>query len=121
MTQDVLDINELKEKIQNFAIERDWEQFHTPKNLAMALNVEASELLEIFQWLTPEQSQKLVEDPKKMKDIQDEIADIVVYAIRISSILDINIKTAITEKMKQNAQKYPVDKAKGNAKKYSEL
>jgi dCTP diphosphatase len=116
--KEVLDLGKLKDKLIKFAKEREWEQFHSPKNLAMALSVESSELVEIFQWLTEEQSKRLPED--KMKDVRDEIADIFVYIVRMCTILDIDINDAVESKMKHNAEKYPVDKARGSAKKYNE-
>ncbi len=118
---DSVDITALKEKILAFAKDRDWEQFHSPKNLAMALNVEASELLEIFQWLTQEQSLHISKDPEKFQAVKDELADIFVYLVRIAGVLDINLSQEIESKMKKNAAKYPVGKAKGNAKKYTEF
>lgn len=105
--------------IQKFSQDRDWEQFHSPKNLSMALSVEASELLEIFQWLTEEQSYNL--NDSKKQHAKEEVADIAIYLLRICMKLNINLEEAIIEKMKKNEEKYPVEKAKGSAKKYTEL
>lgn len=116
-----LDLLRWQQIIDEFAMERDWKQFHTPKNLAMALTVEASELLEIFQWLTPEQSVKIMEDQEIKESIEHELADISVYLLRMCHVLGIDLEKAIEEKMKLNAQKYPVEKAKGKATKYSRL
>ncbi|MCW8955985.1 MAG: nucleotide pyrophosphohydrolase, partial [Gammaproteobacteria bacterium] len=97
--------------------QRDWNQFHSPKNLAMALNVEAAELLEHFQWLTEQQSSSL--DAETLAEVADEIADIQVYLIRLADKLDINIVTATQTKIDKNAQKYPADKVRGQSKKYT--
>jgi NTP pyrophosphatase (non-canonical NTP hydrolase) len=105
--------------IKKFSQDRDWEQFHSPKNLSMALSVEASELLEIFQWLTEDQSYNL--NDSKKQHAKEEVADIAIYLLRICMKLDINLEEAIIEKMKKNEEKYPVEKAKGSAKKYTEL
>ncbi len=118
---EVLDIGALKKTLEEFAKERDWEQFHVPKNLAMALSTEAGELLEIFQWLTEKQATRINKDEETFGKVQDEIADVVVYAILLCKYLDIDLPNAISNKMKKNALKYPVDKARGNAKKYNEL
>jgi len=120
-SHEILDLTALKAKIAEFAKERDWEQFHTPKNLAMALSVEASELAEIFQWLTEKQSYEIVHDEKELLKVKDELADIITYAVRLCGVLNINLPQELERKMKQNAEKYPVEKAKGVAKKYTEL
>ena len=114
-----MDIEKIKEFQREFAKARDWEQFHTPKNLSMALSVEASELMEIFQWLTAEQSCSL--DEKNKEKASEELADITYYILRIADLMNIDLEDAIWKKMKKNAEKYPVGKAKGNAKKYTEL
>lgn len=111
-------LEELKSKLQNFADARDWDQFHSPKNLSMALSVEASELVECFQWLTEAQSQNLT--PEQKQAVVDEIADVQVYLLRLATKLDVNILTAVEQKMLKNEKKYPVDLVKGSAKKYTE-
>jgi dCTP diphosphatase len=113
------EIESLKDELRKFAAERDWEQFHSPKNLAMALSAEAGELLEVFQWLTPEQSASLA--PGKQAAVSAEIADVLLYVIRLSDKLGIDPVAAAREKLAENARKYPADKARGNAKKYNEL
>ena len=117
----VLDITRLQEHLVQFAKDRDWEKFHTPKNLAMALAGEAGELLEIFQWLSTDQSKQVMSDPKEAVKVRDELADVVIYAVRLAGILGIDVERAIFEKMSKNASKYPVHLAKGNAKKYTEF
>ena len=107
----------LKSKLQDFADARDWDQFHSPKNLSMALSVEASELVECFQWLTEAQSQNLT--PEQKQAVVDEIADVQVYLLRLATKLDINILDAVEQKMLKNEAKYPADLVKGSAKKYT--
>jgi dCTP diphosphatase len=113
------DLDALREQVREFVRERDWEQFHSPKNLAMALAVEAAELLEIFQWLTEEQSREL--EPEARAAAQAEIADVLVYLVRIAEQLGIDPVAAAQRKLTDNARKYPVDKARGNARKYDKL
>jgi len=113
-----MDITNIQHQLKKFASERDWEQFHTPKNLAMALSVEASELVEIFQWLEPEESQ--LPDKKQIELINSEVADIAMYLLRFCDLLDINLESAIQRKIVKNEEKYPVNLSKGNAKKYNQ-
>ncbi|KZZ46660.1 nucleotide pyrophosphohydrolase [Thalassolituus sp. HI0120] len=112
------DLNQLQEYLRQFAKERDWDQFHSPKNLAMALSVEVSELLENFQWLTEEQSYTL--DDKQREAVIDEIADVQIYLARLADKLNIDIGDAIAQKTVKNEAKYPADKVKGSSKKYTE-
>ncbi|MGK0445114.1 MAG: NTP pyrophosphatase (non-canonical NTP hydrolase) [Bermanella sp.] len=109
---------QLKAPLQAFADERDWDQFHSPKNLSMALSVEASELVECFQWLTEEQSKNLT--PEQYQAVVDEMADIQVYLLRLATKLDVNLLQAVEQKMVKNAVKYPADLVKGSSKKYTE-
>ncbi len=111
-------INQLTQQLRDFAADRDWDQFHSPKNLSMALSVEVSELLEHFQWLTEEQSRHLPKD--KLDEVGTEIADVFIYLMRLSDKLGIDILDATNRKMIQNAIKYPADKARGSSKKYTE-
>ena len=112
------DFNKINEEILTFVEDRDWDKFHTPKNLAMALNVEASELLEIFQWQKENDflDKKIGEEIKK--DTKDEVADIFYYLLRICQKMNINLEEAFWEKMKKNNIKYPVDDFKGKSTKY---
>ncbi len=112
-------LNGLAQQLELFANERDWQQFHSPKNLAAALTVEAGELLEHFQWLTEEQSRTLT--PEKREAVGAEVADVLLYLIQLSSALGIDAVAAAQAKLKLNAAKYPVDRARGNSKKYDEL
>ncbi|RFF29393.1 nucleotide pyrophosphohydrolase [Wenzhouxiangella sediminis] len=113
------ELAEFKQQFRQFTAERDWAQFHSPKNLAMALAGEAGELLELFQWLTQEESGNLPDDAKQA--VAHEIADIQIYLAAISDRLGIDIGPAVAEKMKLNAEKYPADLARGSALKYSKL
>jgi dCTP diphosphatase len=110
---------QLRDSLRQFAAERDWDQFHSPKNLAMALAVEAAELLERFQWVTEEDSRRL--PPAELARVREEMADVLNYLVRLADKLDVDLLDAARDKVALNAQKYPVDKARGNAKKYSEL
>ncbi len=112
-------INTIRQKTRDFAAERDWDQFHTPKNLAIALSVEAGELLENFQWLTPEQAAQLTTD--QLERVRLEMADVLLYLVRLADRLDVDLVEAALEKLVINAKKYPVELAKGNAKKYTEF
>ena len=118
---ETLDVGKVKAYLRAFAKERDWEQFHTPKNLAMALSGEAGELTEIFQWLTPEESARIMEDPEKGEAVRQELADVLQYIIRLSDVLGIDIEQALWMKLKANAEKYPVGQAKGHARKYTDF
>ena len=113
----VNELEKLRDQLRAFAAERDWDQFHSPKNLAAALSVEAAELLEIFQWLTEAQSQELA--PEVLEAVKKEIADVLLYLIRISDKLGIDLVAAAEEKIALNAEKYPIQKARGSSKKYT--
>lgn len=113
------DLEDLRDALRRFAAERDWEQFHSPKNLASALVVEAAELLELFQWLSEEQSRTLSAEDKQK--VTNEIADVLIYLVRLADRLDVNLLEAARDKIARNAEKYPVEKARGNAKKYTDL
>jgi len=112
------DLNAIKLRLRDFAEARDWEQFHSPKNLSMALSVEVSEIVEHFQWLTDDQSKTLPKD--KLAEVETELADTLIYLIRLADKLDLDLLKAAQNKIEVNEQKYPIDKAKGNAKKYTE-
>lgn len=109
---------DLSKRLRKFADERDWDQFHAPKNLVMALSVEAAELTEHFQWLTEEQSLKLGDD--KLKEVAYEMADIYIYLVRLATKLNIDLPQFVEDKILINEKKYPVEKVKGSSKKYTE-
>ena len=108
-------MEQLIREIIDFRNERDWKQYHNPKDLALSLSLEASELLEVFQWKTDEEAVRT-----KRTEIEDELADVMIYAMTLAHDLDIDLATVIRSKIKKNAIKYPVDKAKGSARKHNE-
>jgi dCTP diphosphatase len=111
-------IQSLTDQLRRFAAERDWEQFHSPKNLAAALSVEAAELLEHFQWLTDEQSRNLPQETRVA--VGQEVADVFLYLLQIADKLQIDLAAAATEKLALNAAKYPADQVRGSSRKYSD-
>jgi dCTP diphosphatase len=114
-----MDLNRLAARLRTFAQERDWEQFHTPKNLVMALSVEAGELLELFQWLTAEESRALTATPAGAKRVGEELADVLIYLVRLADVLGVDLEAATETKLEVNARKYPIDRSRGNATKAS--
>jgi NTP pyrophosphatase (non-canonical NTP hydrolase) len=114
-------VAEIKARVLAFARERDWEQFHAPKNLSMALAAEAGELMEHFLWATPEASRTIAQDAVKRRKIEEELADVVIYALEFANMTGIDLASVIETKMAANAAKYPVEKAKGRSDKYTEL
>ncbi len=113
------DLQHIKTRVQRFSDERDWHQFHSAKNLSMALSVEASEIVEHFQWLTEKQSDNL--PPEKLDKVETELADTFLYLLQLADRLGIDILDAAERKMDTNEAKYPVEKSRGNATKYTEL
>lgn len=113
-----LTIEQFQQALREFAAARDWDQFHSPKNLSMALIAEAAELVEHFQWLTEDQSKTLAAD--KRSEVALELADIFTYLVRLADKLDIDLLAAAEKKLKLNAEKYPADVVRGSAKKYTE-
>lgn len=116
-----INIEKINSIVSNFIEERDWDQFHSIKNLAMALSVETSELVEIFQWLKEADSNNVAQDPKLKSKVQEEIADIFIYLMRIAIKSEVDIEKAVLEKIKKNSEKYPVEKSKGSSSKYTDL
>jgi NTP pyrophosphatase (non-canonical NTP hydrolase) len=114
------DLNQIKKEVVEFIKERNWEQFHTPKNLAIAIGAEAGELLECFQWKSDEDIKTMI-DTRDVEKMSDEIADIVIYSISLCNSMNIDLDEAIFDKIKKNGLKYPVEKCIGSSKKYSEL
>jgi dCTP diphosphatase len=112
------DLLMLRDKLRAFAEARDWDQFHSPKNLSMALMVEVAELMEHFQWLTEAQSLNLAAENKHA--VSEELADILLYLVRLSDKLEVNLPEAALRKLEKNAVKYPAEQVRGSAKKYSE-
>jgi dCTP diphosphatase len=116
-----MDVDELTQRLHEFASRRDWHQFHTPKNLVMALAGEAGELTALFQWLTPAESAKIMDDPATAEQVRNEIADVFSYLLRLADVLDIDVSAAVADKIALNEAKYPVELAKGTAVKYDRL
>ncbi len=108
----------LRDALREFSAARDWDQFHSPRNLAAALSVEAAELLEPFQWLTDEQSRNL--PPETRAAVEQELADVLLYLVRLADRLDVDLAAAARAKIVRNAVKYPVEKARGSSRKYDE-
>ena len=121
LTDSTATVAELKARVLAFVRERDWEQFHAPKNLSMALAAEAGELMEHFLWAEPEQSRAIAADPVKRAKIAEELADVVIYALEFANATGLDVAAAIETKMAANAKKYPVEKARGRSEKYTEL
>lgn len=112
-------LEELASRLEAFVEERDWAQFHSPKNLAMALAGEVGELIEHFQWLTEEQSRELSGEAREA--VREEIADVQIYLLLLARKLDVDLVQAASDKLEANARKYPADKARGSARKYTDL
>jgi len=108
----------LQQRLAAFAAERDWQQFHSPKNLAMALSVEAAEVVEEFQWLTEAQSENL--DADRRERVRLELADVLIYLLRLADRLDVDLLRAAEDKIEANARKYPAERVRGDARKYTE-
>jgi NTP pyrophosphatase (non-canonical NTP hydrolase) len=114
-----MSIVSLQRQLRDFAAERDWEQFHSPKNLVMALAGEVGELVEIFQWLTPDESARVMTDAAGR--VREEMADVLAYLLRLADVLDVDLEAALAEKIVKNATKYPVQTARSVATKYTDL
>ena len=121
MHDDKVTLSELKHATATFARERDWEQFHAPKNLTMAIAAEAAELMEPFLWVTAAESTTLCSKPEKKAKIEEELADVLIFAFQFANMTGIDIAAAVEAKIAKNAAKYPVAKAKGRSDKYTEL
>lgn len=114
-------IDELKKKVQKFCEERDWDQYHNPKDLAIGVSTEANELLDIFRFWTEKESREMFSDATKREHIEEELADTLFFILRFAQMNDIDIGDALEDKICKNAQKYPVEKSKGSNEKYTEL
>jgi dCTP diphosphatase len=114
-------IEELKRLVIRFGDERDWKKYHNPKDLAVSMSIEAAELLELFQWKTNEEIKELLKNNEKYQNACEELADVIIYCLDMSEILNVDVSEIVKKKLEQNEKKYPVEKAKGSAKKYTEL
>ncbi|MBI8966165.1 nucleotide pyrophosphohydrolase [Pseudomonas aeruginosa] len=117
----LVDVRQLAAALERFAAERNWAQFHSPKNLVMALTGEVGELSEIFQWMDEEQSKDAVRHPDTAQAVQDELADVLMYLVRLASVLGVDLDAAARQKLEQNNRKYPVEKARNSSKKYDQF
>jgi dCTP diphosphatase len=114
-----MNLPDIQQKLRKFAEDRNWDKFHSPKNLSMALAAETAELLEIFQWLTEEQSKDIVNSEKEFAQVKEEIADVFIYLIRLADKLNIDIEKEVLAKIALNEKKYPINLSKDNATKYN--
>ncbi|MCY1278384.1 MazG-like family protein [compost metagenome] len=117
----LVDVSQLAEKLEQFANDRNWAQFHSPKNLAMALSGEVGELTEIFQWMTEDASKEAARNPETAQAVKDELADVLMYVVRLASVLGVDVNAAVQQKLKLNGEKYPVEKAWNTSKKYNQI
>jgi NTP pyrophosphatase (non-canonical NTP hydrolase) len=117
----LIDVKGLSEALAAFSAERDWDQYHSPKNLVMALTGEVGELTEVFQWLSEAQSKSVATNPDTATAVREELADVTLYLVRLASVLGVDLNEAVTLKLQKNALKYPADKARGTHKKYDKL
>lgn len=117
----LVNVENLSASLQRFADDRDWQQFHSPKNLLMALTGEVGELCEIFQWMSEDDSVGAAKRPETAQAVKDELADVLLYLVRLASVLGVDLNEAATKKLALNGQKYPIDKAKSTSKKYDQL
>lgn len=120
-TETLIDTHRLATALQRFADDRDWQQFHSPKNLLLALTGETGELCEIFQWMSEADAKEAAKRPETAQAVKDELADVLMYLVRLSTVLGVDLNEAVTNKLALNGQKYPVDKAKSTSKKYDQL
>ncbi len=118
MGQDLID---LKEKVKNFCEDRDWDQYHNPKDLAIGLSTEANELLDLFRFKTELQLRDMLHDSKKRERISEELADVLFFLLRFSQMYDFDLEKALDDKIEKNNMKYPIDKSKGKNDKYTEI
>jgi NTP pyrophosphatase (non-canonical NTP hydrolase) len=114
-------ITSLKQKVTKFRDERDWLQFHNAKDLSIALSIESAELQELFLWKDADSVKKMSHDAKHLARIREEMADVCIYLLSLSNVLDVDLSEAVTQKLRHNARKYPISKSKGSSKKYNEL
>ena len=116
-----MNIEKIADELRRFASDRDWDQFHTPKNLATSISVESAELLELFQWTRGQESWNEINEEKLKEKIENEIADIFLYLVRFSDLANIDLEKSALRKIALNAKKYPIEKSKGSDRKYTEL
>ena len=116
-----MELEDFIKRIDAFALERDWDQFHSVRNLVLAMVGEVGELAEVFQWVSDDQVEAFLAKPENQVKLQEELADVLMYALRLASVSGLDVMGALEAKLASNAEKYPVDKSKGSAKKYTDL
>lgn len=121
MDDTVARIDDAKELVKRFCEDRDWDRFHNPKDLAIGISTEAGELLERFRFKTPEQCSELLSDPALSEGVREELADVFYFVLRFAQMNDIDLYSALEDKIAKNGEKYPVEKSRGNHRKYDEL
>jgi dCTP diphosphatase len=121
MSNKLIEVEALARRLREFASDRDWQQFHSPKNLAMALTGEIGELVEIFQWMSEGESKHAGTSERTAPAVREELADVTLYLVRLADVLGVDLNAAVAEKLRVNATKYPVDAARGSARKYNDL
>lgn len=121
MEKTLIDIDGAAQALRQFAEEREWHQFHSPKNLVMALSGEVGELTEIFQWMTEAESHAAASSPKTALAVRDELADVALYLIRLADVLGVDLNAAVASKLASNAAKYPIEASRGVSTKYDQL
>lgn len=114
-------IFELRERVSKFIEDRDWNKYHNPKDIAVSIVIEASELLELFQWVNNEELNIIIKKPDKHAKLKEELADVIIYCLSLANVLEIDISHAVVEKIERNEGKYPIEQVKGNYKKYTEI
>ncbi|AOB32398.1 nucleotide pyrophosphohydrolase [Bordetella sp. H567] len=121
MEKSLIDVDGAAQALRQFAEERDWQQFHSPKNLVMALSGEVGELTEIFQWMSEADSHTAATAPKTARAVRDELADVALYLIRLADVLGVDLNAAVASKLASNAAKYPIETSRGVSTKYDKL
>ena len=114
-------ISELRERVSKFVQDRDWDKYHNPKDIAVSITIEASELLEIFQWVKDDDLDKTIEEPGKITRLEEELGDVMIYCISLANTLNMDIAQAVMKKIEKNESKYPVERVKGDYRKYTDL
>ena len=114
-------ISELKNKVKAFIGEREWTKYHKPKDVAISIAIESSELLERFQWLSDDEIEQMIQDPQTLRGIESELADIAIYCLSLSNVLGTDLSEVVLRKIKENESKYPVEKTRGSYEKYTDI
>jgi len=121
MLDQITTISKLKERVDKFIKEREWSKYHKPKDLAISIAIESTELLELFQWLGDNEIEAMIHDSMKLKEIESELADILIYCLSLSNVIGTDLSKIVVRKINENEEKYPVEKTKGSYKKYTEI